>query len=72
MSRFVLRSLTLSIFVLLLAPTLVFAQNIEALCRTFINEAYRDLGTNCANLGDNEVCYGLGNLGEVTTTFYVA
>lgn len=71
MSRLVWRSLIFSIFVLLLAPTMVFGQNIEALCRTFINEAYRDLGTNCANLNNNEVCYGLGNFGEITTTFYV-
>lgn len=71
MSRLVWRSFSLSIFVLLLAPTMVFGQNIEALCRTFINEAYRDLGTNCANVNNNEVCYGFGNFGEITTTFYV-
>jgi hypothetical protein len=71
MARFFWRSLTLSILVLILVPTMVFGQNIEALCRTFINEAYRDLGTNCANLNNDEVCYGLGSFGEITTTFYV-
>jgi len=66
-----LRSLVLFIFLALFSPIVVFGQNTDELCRAFINRAFGDLGNNCANLAPDEVCYGYGNFGEVSSTFYV-
>jgi hypothetical protein len=65
------RSLLLFLFLLLVTPTVVLGQNTEELCRAFINRAFGDLGNNCANLASDEACYGFGNDGEVSSTFYV-
>jgi hypothetical protein len=65
------RYLLLFLFLLLTTPMVVLGQNTEELCRAFINRAFGDLGNNCANLATDEVCYGYGNFGEVTSTFYV-
>ena len=65
------RSVLLFGFVLFMTPFVVFGQNTDALCRAFVNQAFRDLGSNCANLGVGEACYAYGNFGEVTSTFYV-
>jgi hypothetical protein len=71
MSRTIQRLLISCFFVLILGPIIVFGQNTAELCRAFVDNAFRDLGNNCANLDSNELCYGFGNFGEVTTTFYV-
>lgn len=71
MSRTIKRLLISCFFALIFGPIIVFGQNTAELCQAFINEAFRDLGNNCANLDSNELCYGYGNFGEVTTTFYV-
>lgn len=65
------RSLVLFFLLALLSPIIVFGQNTDALCRAFINRAFADMGNNCANLAADEACYGYGNFGEVTSTFYV-
>jgi hypothetical protein len=65
------RSLLISIFIILISPILVFGQNSDELCRAFVNRAFGDAGNNCANLPAGEACYGFGNFGEVTTSYYV-
>jgi len=71
MRKSVFRSVFLFGLLFILAPAAVFGQSIDELCRAFINDAFADIGRNCANLAANESCYGFGNFGEVAATFYV-
>jgi Tol biopolymer transport system component len=34
----------------------------DAVCAQFVESAFSELGTNCANLGPNEACYGFGQI----------
>lgn len=70
MKKINIRSVLLFGFIFLITPIVVLGQNTEALCRAFANQAFRDLGNNCANLSAGEACYAYGNFGEVTATFY--
>lgn len=67
MKRKTLRPLMIIISLLMLSPAVVMGQSIDELCRQFIQQAFQQLGSNCANVADEAACYGFG---ELRTTYY--
>lgn len=59
---------TTILLLLMLAPTIVLGQSLDEACRTFVDRVFSQLGTNCAGLGTNEICYGYG---DIQSTFSV-
>lgn len=57
-----LRTMIIAIILLVMAPAAVMGQNVDELCRQFITQAFQELGSACANLNDEEACYGYGDL----------
>jgi hypothetical protein len=57
----------MSLFVLLMTPVLAFGQGASDFCENFIDQAFSEFGNNCANIEDQNACYGYG---DVQATFF--
>lgn len=48
----------------------ILGQDINELCRVFIEQSLDHINENCLNLNDEQACYALGDHAEVAATFY--
>lgn len=56
------RHALISIILFSMLPLVVFGQATDEICEAFLDDVFTQLGTNCAGLEGDEICFGYGEL----------